>query len=53
MGDRDMERIFHLVTDIYLVFYFVQSLLQDKPGPMTMELEKAIRVGLDGEMGSN
>lgn len=46
---RAMERIFHQLTNIYSVLCFVQILFQDKPGPE--ELDKAIRVGLDGETG--
>ena len=46
---RAMERILHQLTNIYSVLCVVQILLQDKPGPE--ELDKAIRVGLDGETG--
>lgn len=49
MGERAMKRIFYLLTAI-LVSYFVQSLIQDNPKLMAMDLEKAIRVGLDGEI---
>lgn len=50
-GRRALERIFHQLTKFTL--YFVKNLPQEKPGPMAMELGKAIRVGSEGEMRKN
>jgi hypothetical protein len=38
------------VNKYLLGLYFVQTHLQDKPGPVAISQEKAIRGGLDEEM---